>query len=106
MRLLIDTSQMNFTVGRPFDRRLDDNGVHRLDRRTGAPLWAAQLVVMDPEGADTITVTIAATEPPQLQQGQPVTLVRLVAMPWARNGRDGVAYRADEVRHIAAAKSA
>jgi len=29
-----------------------------------------------------------------------------VAMPWARNGRDGVAYRADEVRHIAAAKSA
>ncbi|MFC7660550.1 hypothetical protein ACFQV8_34890 [Pseudonocardia benzenivorans] len=36
MRLLIDTTHMTFTVGRPFDRRLDDNGVHRLDRRTGA----------------------------------------------------------------------
>lgn len=106
MRLLIDTSQMSFTVGRPFDRRLDDNGVQRVDRRTGAPLWAAQLVVMDAEGADTITVTIAAPEPPQLQQGQPVGLVRLVATPWALNGRDGIAFRVDEVRHIAAAKSA
>ncbi|GAA1869882.1 hypothetical protein GCM10009836_58120 [Pseudonocardia ailaonensis] len=62
--------------------------------------------MMDPEGADTITVTIAATEPPQLQQGQPVTLIRLVAMPWSRNGRAGVAYRADEGRPVAATKSA
>jgi hypothetical protein len=104
MKLLLDISRMSFTVGRPFERRLDDNGVQRLDRKTRAPLWSAQLVVMDEDGADTITVTLVG-EPPQLQQGQPVTPVRLVA-PWAHNGRDGVAYRAESVHPVAAAKSA
>jgi hypothetical protein len=105
MKLLLDISKMSFTVGRPFERRLDDNGVQRLDRKTRAPLWSAQLVVMDEDGADTITVTLVG-EPPQLQQGQPVTPVRLVAFPWAHNGRDGIAYRADSVHPVAAAKSA
>jgi len=106
MELLIDVSRKSFTVGRPFDRRLDDNGVHRLDRRTSLPLWAAQLVVMDEGGADTIVVTLATHEPPQLQQGQQVTPVHLIAQPWSRNGREGIAFRAAEIRTISAAKSA
>lgn len=106
MELLIDTSRKSFTVGRPFERKVDDNGVQRLDRKTRMPLWSAQLVVMDERGADTIVVTIATPEPPQLQQGQPVTPVHLVAQPWSRNGRDGIAFRANEIRTIAAAKSA
>jgi hypothetical protein len=105
VKLLLDISHMSFNVGRPFERRLDDNGVQRLDRKTRAPLWSAQLVVMSADGADTINVTIAG-EPPHLQQGQPVTPVELVAIPWARNGRDGVAYRAVEVRPLAAAAKA
>lgn len=106
MRLLIDTSTTSFSTGRPFERKVDDNGVQRLDRRTRLPLWSAQLIAMDEAGADTIIVTIAATEPPNLTQGQPVSLVRLVALPWANNGRNGVAYRADEVRPVSIAKSA
>lgn len=106
MRLLIDIARMNFTVGRPFERKADETGVQRLDRKTRLPLWAAQLIVMDEAGADTIVVTIAAADPPQLQQGQPVTPVNLIAQPWSRNGRDGVAYRADDIRTIASAKSA
>lgn len=106
MELLIDTSRKSFSVGRPFERKVDDNGVQRLDRKTRLPLWAAQLVVMDDRGADTIVVTLATPEPPQLQQGQPVTPVHLVAQPWSRNGREGVAFRATEIRTIAAAKSA
>jgi hypothetical protein len=106
MELLIDISRKSFTVGRPFERKVDDNGIQRLDRKTRLPLWAAQLVVMDERGADTIVVTIASPEPPQLQQGQPVTPVHLVAQPWSRNGREGVAFRANEIRTIAAAKSA
>lgn len=105
MELLIDISRKSFTVGRPFERKLDDNGVQKLDRQTRLPLFSAQFVVMDERGADTIMVTIAG-EPPQLQQGQPVTVVRLVALPWANNGRNGVAYRADEVRPLSAAKTA
>lgn len=106
MELLIDTSRKTFTTGRPFERKVDDNGVQRLDRKTRLPLWAAQLVVMDERGADTIVVTLATPEPPQLQQGQPVTPIRLVAQPWSVGGRDGVAFRADEVRALSAAKSA
>lgn len=105
MELLIDIARKSFTVGRPFERRLDDNGVQRLDRKTRMPLWAAQLIVMDERGADTIVVTVAG-DPPQLQQGQPVTPVQLVAFPWNRNGREGIAFRAAEVRPLAAAKSA
>ncbi len=105
MELLIDTSRKSFTVGRPFEPKVDDNGVQRLDRKTRAPLWAAQLVVMDERGADTIVVTIAG-DPPALQQGQPVTPVQLVAIPWNRNGREGIAYRVTEVRTLSAAKSA
>jgi len=63
VKLLLDISHMSFNVGRPFERRLDDNGVQRLDRKTRAPLWSAQLVVMSADGADTINVTIAG-EPP------------------------------------------
>ncbi len=104
MKLLIDISHMAFHVGRPFERRLDDNGVQRLDRKTRMPLWSAQLVVMSDEGADTINVTIAG-DPPPLQQGQQVTPVGLVAFPWAHNGRDGVAFRVAEIRPLAAAKA-
>lgn len=104
MKLLIDISHMAFHVGRPFEPKLDDNGIQRLDRKTRFPLFAAQLVVMSDDGADTIVVTIAG-EPPHLQQGQQVTPVQLVAIPWSRNGRDGVAYRAAEVRPLAAAKA-
>lgn len=106
MELLIDISRKNFTTGRPFERKTDENGVQRLDRRTRLPLWSAQFVVMDERGADTIVVTIATQDPPQLQQGQPVTPVHLVAQPWSRNGREGVAFRAEDVRPLAAAKSA
>lgn len=105
MELLIDISRKSFTVGRPFMPKLDEEGRHKRDRRTGAPLHTAQLIVMDERGADTIIVTVAG-EPPQLHQGQPVTPVNLVALPWANNGRNGVAFRADEIRSIAAAKSA
>jgi hypothetical protein len=105
MELLIDITRKSFTVGRPFEPKRDDNGLQRRDRQTGLPLFAAQLVVMDERGADTIMVTIAG-EPPQLQQGQPVTPVRLVALPWANNGRNGIAFRADEIRTLSAAKTA
>lgn len=105
MELLIDISRKTFSVGRPFEPKVDDNGVQKLDRQTRFPLFAAQLVVMDERGADTIMVTIAG-QPPQLQQGQPVTPVRLVALPWANNGRNGVAFRAEEVRPASAAKAA
>jgi hypothetical protein len=59
MELLLDISRKSFSVGRPFERKVDDNGVQKLDRETRLPLFIAQLIVMDERGADTIMVTIA-----------------------------------------------
>jgi hypothetical protein len=38
--------------------------------------------------------------------GQPVTVSQLEAIPWAANGRNGVAFRAIELRSVSAAVAA
>jgi len=106
MNLLLDTSAMSFTVGLAAEPKRDMNGVHKLDRTTREPLWTVQLVAMDHSGAEAIKVTIAAGQPPQLAQGQPVTPVGLQAIPWAQGDRHGVAFRAEAIKPAAIAKSA
>jgi hypothetical protein len=51
--------------------KLDHNGVQRPDKQTGDPIWSTQVVV-----------------------------TRLVAIPWATNGRSGIAYRADRIKAL------
>ncbi len=33
-----------------------------------------------------------------MKVGQPVTVSKLEALPWATNGRNGVAFRAEEIK--------
>jgi len=99
VELLIDISRKSFTVGRPFERKLDDNGVQRLDRKTRAPLWAAQLVVMDERGADTIVVTIVG-DPPSLQQASPSR-----PCSWLRSRGTATAARASPTARPRSARS-
>ncbi|MBK1785981.1 hypothetical protein JHE00_16745 [Prauserella sp. ASG 168] len=106
MRLLIDTSRVSFTVGREADAKKDQNGVQRVERNTNIPMWSVQLVAMDDGGAEVITVTVAAPQPPKVSVGQPVIPIALQAIPWAQNGRNGVAYRATDVKPVPATKSA
>lgn len=105
MRLLIDVSNVSFTVGREPEPKKDQNGVQRVDRNTAAPMWSVQLVAMDDGGAEVINVTVAAPQPPKVSVGQPVAPVELQAIPWAQNGRNGVAYRATDVKLVSASKS-
>lgn len=106
MRLLIDTSNVSFTVGREVLPKTDQNGVQRVERNTNIPMWSVQLVAMDDGGAEVIVVTVAAPQPPKVNIGQPVVPVELQAIPWAQNGRNGVAYRAIEMKPSGSAKSA
>jgi molecular chaperone DnaK (HSP70) len=105
MRLLIDTSRVSFTVGREAQPKTDQNGVQRVERNTNIPMWSVQLVAMDDSGAEVITVTVTAPQPPKVATGQPVTPVELQAIPWAQNGRNGVAYRASDLKPANATKS-
>lgn len=105
MRLLIETSQVSFTVGRAPEAKKDQNGVQRMERSTGVPMWSVQLVAMDDGGAEVISVTVAAPQPPKVTVGQSVVPVELQAIPWAQNGRNGVAFRATDVKAVSGSKA-
>lgn len=105
MRLVIDTSNVTFTVGREVQPRTDQNGVQRVERNTNIPMWSVQLVAMDDGGAEVINVTVAAPQPPKVSIGALVTPVELQAIPWAQNGRNGVAFRASDIKAVTGSKS-
>ncbi|WP_236793884.1 hypothetical protein [Amycolatopsis sp. GM8] len=102
---MIDTSQVTFTVGREAQPKTDQNGVQRVERSTNIPMWSVQLVAMDNGGAEVISVTVAAPQPPKVPIGTPVTPVELQAIPWAQNGRNGVAFRATDIKAVSGSKS-
>jgi hypothetical protein len=105
MRLIIDISQVTFTVGREAQPKTDQNGVQRVERSTNIPMWSVQLVAMDDGGAEVISVTVAAPQPPKVPTGALVTPVALQAIPWAQNGRNGVAFRASDIKAVSGSKS-
>lgn len=108
MRLLIDTSKVTFTVSREAQAKMEqgNNPAQRRDRNTGFPLWTVQLVAMEADGAEVINVTVAGQEPPKVTAGQLVTPVELQAIPWAQNGKNGTAFRAQDLKPVATGKSA
>lgn len=110
MRLIIDTSKVSFTVSRDAQAKTEHKdgkpAGQKIDRNTGFPLWTVQLVAMEADGAEVINVTVAGQEPPKVNAGQLVTPVELQAIPWAQNGKNGTAFRAIELKPVAAGKSA
>ena len=99
MKLMVDVSEIQFTVGRPWQPRLDQNGVQKTEKGTGRPLHVVQLVAIDETGAETINVTMAADSPPRLTQGQSVMPEGLEAIPWVKNNTNSaqVAFRATAI---------
>jgi hypothetical protein len=59
-------------------------------------MWATQVVVTDESGGEVIRINTSG-EPPDVQVGDVVKVSNLVAIPWATNGRSGVAFRADAI---------
>ena len=96
MRLFIDTNKVQqFTVTRGFAPKADPmTGVLKTDRRTGQELNTIQLMALDENGGEVITVTVAGAVR-EVPVGSQVTVVDLEALPWNNNGRSGVAFRAD-----------
>jgi hypothetical protein len=97
MKLIVDTSAKSVTVSRDPDEKTDQNGRQKTERGTGRPMWSTQVFVQDPDGGEVITVTTAG-EKPNVRVGQLVSVAKLEALPWATNGRNGVAFRAEEIK--------
>jgi len=104
MKLYVDISAKQITVTLEPVEKKDQNGRQRMERDTGRPMWSTQVFVLDDNGGEVITITTAG-ERPNVKVGQPVTVSKLEALPWATNGRNGVAFRAEEIKAAGAASA-
>ena len=106
MRLMLDTSAVSFQVTRAAEARKDfGKDVQKVDRETGRPQWVVELLAQDSERGEVIRVTVTGDQP-KVNQGQTVRFEELEAIPWANNGRNGVAYRAAAIHPAAQARAA
>lgn len=105
MKLLVDTSRVQFQVTKEPDEKRDQNGTQKVDRKTGELLFIVQVMALDESGGDILTVTVAGAKP-RVQVGQVVRPVELEAIPWATNGRSGTAFRAKSIETVQASKAA
>ena len=97
MKLNVDTGSKQVSVTKEATEKLEQNGRQKVERGTGRPMWSTQVFVLDDEGGEVITITTAG-EKPNVKVGQSVTVSKLEALPWATNGRNGVAFRAEEIK--------
>jgi hypothetical protein len=97
MKLYVDTNGKQVTVTKDPVEKLEQNGRQKTERNTGRPMWSTQVFVLDDDGGEVITITTAG-EKPNVKVGQALTVSKLEALPWATNGRSGVAFRAEEIR--------
>ena len=107
MKLYVDTSTKQVQVSKDPVEKTEQNGRQKTERGTGRPMWSTQVFVLDDDGGEVIAITTAG-EKPDVKVGQLVSVSKLEALPWATNGRNGVAFRALEIKAAAphAVKSA
>ena len=82
----------------------DQNGNQRSEKGTGRLMWSTQVFVLDETGGEVITMTTAG-EKPDVKVGQLVTVEQLEAIPWATNGRNGIAFRAVSLKALTSASA-
>lgn len=92
----IDITDKTFMVTKEAWPKVDNVGVQRAEKTTGLPMWATEMVCTDADGGTIITVTTAGKQP-DLDVGEHITPIALVAHFWTTNGRSGVSYRADRI---------
>src|SRR5712672_1236677 len=98
MKLYVDTNGKQVSVTKdPIAKNDGQSDRQKTERGTGRLMWSTQVFVLDDDGGEVITVTTAG-EKPNVKVGQLVSLSKLEALPWATNGRNGVAFRAAEIK--------
>jgi hypothetical protein len=106
MRLVLDTSKVTFTVTKAAEPKTEfGSGQQKMNRASKLPEWQVEVLAMDSERGEVIRVTVTGDQP-KVNQGQPVRFEELEAIPWANNGRNGVAYRAATIQPAAQARAA
>ena len=99
MKVIVDTTDITFQVSRKSQPKVDEKGNQRSERGTGRPMWQTQVIAIDEDGGEVISVTTVG-EMPSVEVGQFVVLDRLEAKAWATNGRNGTAFRAASLKPL------
>jgi hypothetical protein len=106
MRLVLDTSKVAFTVTKAAEPKTEFGGTQqKVDRATKRPEWVVEVLAMDSERGEVIRVTVTGDQP-KVNQGHAVSFSELEAIPWANNGRNGVAYRAASIQPASQSRAA
>ncbi|MDH6246096.1 hypothetical protein [Mycobacterium sp. OTB74] len=96
MKLKIDTIAVSFMCTKNPEPRTDfGTGQPKIDKATGAVLHTVQLMALDVDGGDVLSVTVPGA--PKVAVGQQVSVTGLVALPWSQDGRSGIAFRAETI---------
>ncbi|MEU1360773.1 hypothetical protein ABZ356_13135 [Micromonospora zamorensis] len=93
MKLYVDTTSKQVTASKDPEPKNDQNGNQKSEKNTGRLMWSTQVFVLDENGGEVITITTAG-EKPGVKVGDFLAVEQLEAIPWATNGRNGVAFRA------------
>lgn len=101
VKLFIEVTGKSFMVTKEAVEKTDQNGRQKSERETGRPMWVTQVMALDETGGEMINVTTAG-ERPTVTVGSQVALFKLEALPWATNGRNGVAFRAADIKSAGA----
>jgi hypothetical protein len=104
MKLYVDTKGKQVTVSKDPEPKKDQSGNQRSDKVTGRLMWSTQVFVLDETGGEVLTITTAG-EKPDVMVGQLIAVEQLEAIPWATNGRNGVAFRAISLKPAAGASA-
>jgi hypothetical protein len=106
MRLLLNDSKVTFTVTKAAEPKTEFGGTQqKMNRSSKLPEWVVEVLAQDPERGEVIRVTVTGDQP-KVSQGQTVRFEDLEAIPWANNGRNGVAYRAISIHPAAQSRAA
>lgn len=104
----LKTDGIEFEVAKSAAPKTDNEGRQKVDVNSGYPVWVVELTAWkgEDEGADTLSVSVAASVAPAVKWRQPVEVVDLEIIPWANLGRNkelrqGVAFKAAEIRPAA-----
>ena len=106
MQLVLKDERYAFTVTRAAEPKTEfGSGQQKMNRASKLPEWSVEVLAMDSERGEVIRVTVTGDQP-KVNQGQPVQFADLEAIPWANNGRNGMAYRAAAIHPAAQNRAA
>src|SRR5262249_3925412 len=96
----------SFQVTRAAEARKDyGKDVQKVDRDTGQPQWAVEVLAQDNDRGEVIKVTVTGDQP-KVTPGQQIRFDGLEAIPWNNNGKAGVAYRAAAIHPASQSRAA